>query len=231
MMLLELLERAGSRKVTARRADCFGCGGYRTISHTDEVFFCHQCGVKGNLVTLAQSLGLEVAAPPAAELLAARRAAHRLAVEAEQRRRQAQEAHCTWLYVLDVVEEAARTLGLLPDDDGVWGMLAEGEAALREARAELTILDGGSAAELIDYLEGSAARRVAWHERLWLSNLLDYQFPGRSGSLTQAATPAVGAPPWLPSRSGGRGQAIAPAVAAIFERVARARGDLSDGTS
>jgi hypothetical protein len=222
MTLSELLERAGARHITNRRADCWECGGRRTVAHSEEQYYCHRCGLRGNTVTLARQLGLEVYGPPAVELLAARSAAHQLAQEIGWRRRHLQRAHRLWLDVLDVVQEAARSLGLLPDDDGTWGLLAEAEAGLREARAELEVLDSGSAAELLDYLAGDPQ---VWHERLWRAGLVDYSFPGRGGS-DPTATLHRGGDPRLPSWDGGRrGQAIAPAVAAIFERVARARGD------
>jgi hypothetical protein len=226
MTLRELLERAGARHVTDRRADCFGCGGRRTIAHSDEQYYCHHCGLRGNTVTLARQLGLEAHGPSAQELLAARHAAHQVAEEIRQRRWQLEQAHRLWLHVLDVVDEAARALGLLPDDEGTWGLLARAEAGLREARAELEVLDGASAAELLDYLEADTEGRQIWREYAWRTGAADYSFPGRGGS-DPTATLDRGGDPRLPSWDGGRrGQVIAPAVAAIFERACRAEYEL-----
>src|SRR5439155_6592446 len=56
----KLLEHAGARLVSNRRANCPRCGTKRTVSYTDEVFNCHHagCDFKGNVFTLAKELGL-----------------------------------------------------------------------------------------------------------------------------------------------------------------------------
>src|SRR5581483_3464656 len=60
--LTDLLIQAGARLRSAKRADCPRCGGKRTISFTDETFFCHHadCGWSGNVITLARELGTEL---------------------------------------------------------------------------------------------------------------------------------------------------------------------------
>lgn len=57
--LANLLEQAGARLRSAKRADCPRCGGRRTIAYTEETFFCHHfgCGWSGNAITLARELG------------------------------------------------------------------------------------------------------------------------------------------------------------------------------
>ena len=55
--LRALLELGGARP-RASRHDCPRCGGRRTLTHTDEVFYCHRCQWKGNTATLACELGL-----------------------------------------------------------------------------------------------------------------------------------------------------------------------------
>jgi len=77
--MLSLLERAGFR-LRGRRAQCIHCEGRScwTVSFTPEVAFCHRCGWKANVITLARELGLLTGNP---ELLR----------EARERRRQREE--------------------------------------------------------------------------------------------------------------------------------------------
>ena len=73
MQVPELLEVAGARLRGPKRADCPRCGGKRTVSFTDETFFCHHadCGWSGNTVTLARELGAML--PRVADRAVARR--------------------------------------------------------------------------------------------------------------------------------------------------------------
>jgi hypothetical protein len=57
----ELLHMAGHRPARAgRKWICASCppGKSAAMSVTDEVFFCHRCGVGGNRITLSKDLGL-----------------------------------------------------------------------------------------------------------------------------------------------------------------------------
>jgi hypothetical protein len=55
-----LLERAGFRIRSARRADCIHCEGHSrgTVAFTLEVAYCHRCKWTANALTLARALGL-----------------------------------------------------------------------------------------------------------------------------------------------------------------------------
>lgn len=53
----DLLEQAGAQS-RGSRFDCPKCEGQRTITHTEECFYCHKCQWKGNVVTLARELGI-----------------------------------------------------------------------------------------------------------------------------------------------------------------------------
>lgn len=52
----ELLERSGFRLRGPKRADCAHCTGHSrgTVSYTAEVAYCHRCGWRGNITTLAR---------------------------------------------------------------------------------------------------------------------------------------------------------------------------------
>src|SRR5438093_10811719 len=52
-----LLETGGADP-RGKGQDCAKCGGVRTVTHTDEVFYCHKCEWKGNTFTLAKELGV-----------------------------------------------------------------------------------------------------------------------------------------------------------------------------
>lgn len=52
-----LLELSGAPP-RGNRHDCPKCGGFRTVTHTAEYFYCHRCRWKGNALTLAKELGV-----------------------------------------------------------------------------------------------------------------------------------------------------------------------------
>ena len=52
-----LLEMDGNRPRTNRH-DCRRCGGIRTITRTNEFFYCHKCHWTGSTITLAKQLGV-----------------------------------------------------------------------------------------------------------------------------------------------------------------------------
>jgi hypothetical protein len=66
MNMRELLEHAGFRIRSAKRADCAHCSGSSrgTVSYTDEVAYCHRCHWTANEVTLARQLGVAGALRP-----------------------------------------------------------------------------------------------------------------------------------------------------------------------
>jgi hypothetical protein len=78
--LAELLERAGCVLRGRSRADCPKCEGQghsrATIALTDQTFFCHRCGWKGNTRSLSRQLNIRVA-PETADARAARELAQR----------------------------------------------------------------------------------------------------------------------------------------------------------
>jgi len=59
-----LLEQAGARP-RGNRHDCPKCGGFRTVTHSAEAFFCYKCQWKGNTVSLAKELGVYQRLSPA----------------------------------------------------------------------------------------------------------------------------------------------------------------------
>jgi putative DNA primase/helicase len=82
-----LLEKAGGRP-HGNRFDCPKCGGLRTVSHTDELYYCHKCQWKGNTVSLAKELGLYQRLPPAEyrEFQRTRELAHEVERDKETRK-------------------------------------------------------------------------------------------------------------------------------------------------
>ena len=72
-----LLQRVGARP-RGNRHDCPKCGGARTVTNGEDVFYCHKCQWRGNTVSLAKELGVYQRISPAEyrELQRSRELAH-----------------------------------------------------------------------------------------------------------------------------------------------------------
>jgi len=160
----DLLEQAGARP-RGNRHDCPKCGGYRTVTHSDEAFYCHRCNWKGNTITLAKGLGLYRRLPLAEyrELRRKRERAHETAVWLYERVRARR------LELSELLRELGR-LELLAHEDG-WMELAFDEEVSESAwqsletvyhnrpgiEAELDFLETASAPELMRFFGGELA--------------------------------------------------------------------------
>jgi len=157
--LADLLARAGAR-IRGRRADCPHCGGKRTVSYTEEVFYCHHagCDFRGNTFTLAKELGLARRLPKA-EYLARkrdcgreRRAAEALAEQVNARRRLLATAERTMHKALAVASAAGREN---PENPAVWDVMAAVYRQLPNVRAEWVLLSYGPALAVTEFLSAS----------------------------------------------------------------------------
>jgi len=169
--LEELLTRAGADRVRKGRADCPKCGGKRTVAFRGEVFFCHHtgCDFKGNVRTLARSLGLLQPMTPeqAREFRAmreeSRQGAEWVVARIRERRFQLYEVYRGLQRIRD---GATRRLKLKPEDELAWKGL---EYFYREwpwVAAELAFLERGPVAERIAFLEANDAERREKLERI-----------------------------------------------------------------
>jgi len=144
--LAELLERAGARIVSERRADCPRCGGRRTVSYNADVFNCHHagCGFRGSVTTLARDLGLAKRLSAAQRRTVARvRAQAReatawLSGELRARRFELYDAHQA---LLSIVFGASARLRRDMSDEIAWAGLAYAYPRLDPVRAELAVLE------------------------------------------------------------------------------------------
>ena len=160
----ELLTRAGATLQGRDRADCPRCGKRRTISHTEEVFNCHEatCDFKGNAVTLARELGLLKPLPPreAAELRRtrerARRAAEEVSYRLRERRLTLQEEH---RQLLDIYYGGQERLKRDRDPKIGQTLVAYAKKQLRKIRAELVLLEDGPLLEHIRYLDANEGKQ------------------------------------------------------------------------
>lgn len=162
--LEELLTRAGVHLVGRNRADCPRCGGKRTVAYRDEVFFCHHagCDFKGNVRTLARSLGLlqPMTADQAREFRAvreeSRQAAEWIVARIRERRFELYEAYRRLGRIRD---GATRRLKLKSEDEVAWKGL---EYFYREwpwVTAELAFLERGPLAGRFALLEANETER------------------------------------------------------------------------
>jgi len=153
-----LLEQAGARP-RGNRHDCPKCGGLRTITRTDECFYCHKCQWKGNTVSLAKELGLYQRLSPAEyrelrqERERADRAARALYERVKARRFQLLDGLDTLNRLELVAHEAGR------DNPATWDGLAPVYGRRPTLLAELAILENGGAADLIRFLSADNAVR------------------------------------------------------------------------
>lgn len=158
----ELLEHVGCKLRGNHRADCNSCGGRRTTAYTDDVYFCHRCGAKGNAYTLARELGLARRLPPAeARKLYRRRelgkAWGRAAYErARTRRFDLYEAFRSWVTILCGASEKLRED---LNDQIAWEALALAYQESPKVQAELAILEDAPIAERVRFLAAGPAER------------------------------------------------------------------------
>jgi hypothetical protein len=131
----ELLEHAGFRIRSAKRADCAHCTGRSrgTVSYTAEVAYCHRCHWTANSVTLGRQLGLK---PAGATPNARRRHAELAAFEAWREAR-IREVAARYRRLWRAAEWARVALRLWPDWDAAWEAL--GRLCHQRARLEATL--------------------------------------------------------------------------------------------
>ncbi len=147
-----LLETSGAKPCGARHG-CPKCGGVRTVTHTAECFFCHKCGWRGNVVTLAKELGLYERLPRA-EFVLQRQGRERAEVQARNflaECRLERLRACEELRELGRLELLAHEAG--PEHPATWNALAT--AYTRRP---------GAAARAVLFSEGAIADRRAWLE-------------------------------------------------------------------
>lgn len=149
--LSALLEIGGARP-RGNRHDCPKCNGLRTVTHTEELFFCHRCQWRGNVVTLAKELGFVQRLSRAKyerlhrERERAKTAAQLLYGRVKSRRLELLD----FLRTLDDLEAAARRLG--PDNPEAWDGLSTVHAQRPTIFAELAILENSGAEDLLRFL-------------------------------------------------------------------------------
>ncbi len=142
-----LLEKAGARP-RGKRFDCPKCGGVRTITHADDVFYCHKCQWKGNTVSLAKELGLYQRLSPAEyrELRQNRERAHdaalRLYAAAHARQLELRDD----LRILGRLEQRAHEMGA--DDPNTWEILSTVYELRPAIERDLDVLESGSAKDI-----------------------------------------------------------------------------------
>lgn len=156
--IVELLEMAGARP-RGNRHDCPKCGGRRTITHTEECFYCHKCQWKGSVVTLQKDLGIYQRIP-SAEYRELRRnreraasAARELYEKVKARRIELLDA----LHDLNRLESLAHDAG--PEKPGTWDALETVYDNRPGVLAELTLLENSGAADVIRFLAADAPTR------------------------------------------------------------------------
>lgn len=152
-----LLEQAGARP-RGNRHDCPKCGGLRTITHTDECFFCHKCQWKGNAITLAKELGIYRRLPSAEykALRWKRRRGHDAARRLYAAARTCQLDLREEFRYLGQLEDEAHKAG--PNSPMAWDMLAEVYAKRPAIEAELEILESDNAAAAFTILMANAGK-------------------------------------------------------------------------
>ena len=162
----ELLEQAGARP-RGNRHDCPKCGGFRTVTHSAEAFFCHKCQWKGNAVSLAKELGVYQRLSPAEyrELRQNRERADHAARALYERVKARRFELLEELRGLGRLEVEAHTAGA--DHPATWGALALVYRNKPGILAELAFLENSPARALVRFF---SSRRLSnagpWLERL-----------------------------------------------------------------
>lgn len=150
--LSALLEQTGARP-RGNRHDCPKCGGFRTITHTDECFFCHKCQWKGNGVTLARELGIYRRIPLAEyrEQSRKRERAHEAALRLYQKTHSRQLELHERLRKHGRAELVAHDAG--PDAPNTWEILSFVYDEMPRIEAELDILESDNPAAIFASLK------------------------------------------------------------------------------
>jgi ribosomal protein L37AE/L43A len=162
--LVALLERAGATLRSRNRADCPRCGGKRTISHTDEVFYCHHAGCEsaGTAFTLAKELGLapERSADKRRQSAQLRRRAQEKAglvcQRVKTRRWKLYDTHQNLLTIWTNAREALREN---PENSTARAGLAFAQSKLDEVRAGLLLLENGPFPDVLAFLNAPPAEQ------------------------------------------------------------------------
>ncbi|MGH9403916.1 MAG: hypothetical protein ACRD2P_17680 [Terriglobia bacterium] len=145
-----LLEQAGAHP-RGNRHDCPKCGGLRTVTHSEEVFFCHKCQWKGNVVGLEKELGIYRRIPSAQyrEFCRKRERAHEAAA------RLYVEVHSRRMELLDDLHSLARLEALAHDagpTEAAWDSLALVYSERPVIEAELDAIESATAQEALELL-------------------------------------------------------------------------------
>jgi len=159
-----LLEQAGARP-RGNRHDCPKCGGLRTITRTDECFYCHKCGWKGNAVTLGKELGMYRRLPSAEYLELRQRSeqAERSAADLYERVKTRRFELYDELHSLNRVEVGAHAR---PDHPAVWDAFALVYRQRPAILAELTFLENAHARAITRFLAATPEEQQALIDRV-----------------------------------------------------------------
>lgn len=152
-----LLEQSGARP-RGNRHDCPKCGGFRTVTHTAECFFCHKCQWKGNTVTLAKELGV-YRRLPSAEWRELRQNRERADRAAQRLYAAVHDQRTEFLQHLEALADLERTAHDAGPTEAAWDALAMVYADRPEILAQLAILETASAADLLTFLSASPEER------------------------------------------------------------------------
>ena len=160
----QLLMRAGATLRGNHRADCPKCGKRRTISHTHEVFTCHEatCDFRGNVVTLAKELGLLKPLSPreAGDLKRtrerARRAAEEFAFRLRERSMPLRQEH---RQMLDILYGGMERLKRDRDPKIGQAIIAYAKRKLRKIRAELALVEDAPMPTRLKFLNANEGRQ------------------------------------------------------------------------
>lgn len=167
--LASLIVRAGGALRGRNRAACWRCGGRRTVSYNQQVFYCHKCGLKGNGLALARRLGLPTGRITA-EYRAFRRRLERLSRDPEElaqaslaRRWQLQEAFRS---LLTIKQGALKRLHHNSENELAWAGLACFYRQMPVVLAELMILEDGHARDVKTLASGSREQKEKLIDRV-----------------------------------------------------------------
>ncbi len=166
--IVDLLEQAGANP-RGNRHDCPKCGGFRTVTHSAEVFYCHHCQWKGNAVTLAKELGLYERLPRA-EYIRQRKKREQAKSQAEQFLAECRTERlraCEELRELGRLELLAHEAG--PDHPATWGALEVVYRQRPALTAEAILLSEGAIADRRKYLESDAEGRGRMSEEILMA--------------------------------------------------------------
>ena len=153
--LPDLLVLAGARLVEDRRADCPQCRRKRSLSHNQEVFFCHGCNCKGNAFTLARALGLTkpVSKEEGRALRKSRDKARRAAEWVTERIRvRRQELYGLYRDLLDIYYASVMRLSKNRQDEIGWSCLKYFYKQISTVRAQLAQLEDAPPLERLAFL-------------------------------------------------------------------------------